>query len=100
MQLLVRHFMFLGLRNHNFMWKSYVPVQSLSSTRTALTIFEQVYGSRRRRPTKNCLDAPWVPLFIIRVFTDKVSKIFIVKDLKQKLVSNTIQYGNMNNLML
>jgi len=41
---------------------SHVPYQSLSSTRTESTIFDQVYGGRRQRPTTICSNAEWVPV--------------------------------------
>jgi hypothetical protein len=44
------------------MLTAYVPYQSLSSTRTESTIFEQVYGIHRRRPTSISLNVQWIPV--------------------------------------
>ncbi|CAF3670994.1 unnamed protein product [Rotaria socialis] len=46
-----------SLNRNNFC----TPSQNLSSNRKESTIFEQVYGGRRQRPTTICLNVPWIP---------------------------------------
>ncbi|CAM4794991.1 unnamed protein product [Rotaria magnacalcarata] len=45
-----------SLKRNNFC----TPSQNLSSNRKESTIFEQVYGGRRLRPTTICLNVPWI----------------------------------------
>ncbi|CAF2940207.1 unnamed protein product [Rotaria sp. Silwood2] len=51
-----------SFNHNNLKLRSYVPFQSLSSTRKESTIFEQVYGSHRRRPYTVSLNVQWAPV--------------------------------------
>jgi hypothetical protein len=54
--------LFSGFGNNKLALTPYIPFQPLSSTRTESTIFEQVYGGYRQRPTTINLNVQWVPV--------------------------------------